>query len=77
VIPMKENVGMIDRMIRFILAIIFIILGFVYSPWWFLPAAIALITGLVGWCGLYTVFGWSTCGAGKPLPKPAKKAKKK
>ncbi|GIU68846.1 MAG: hypothetical protein KatS3mg002_0082 [Candidatus Woesearchaeota archaeon] len=62
---MKENVGMIDRLIRFIIAIIFIILGFLYSPWWFIIAAIALITGLLGWCGLYSLFGWNTCKMNK------------
>lgn len=75
---MKENVGMIDRMVRFILAIIFIILGFMYSAWWFVPAAIALITGLLGWCGLYAVLGINTCNTkGVKIAKPAKKAVKK
>jgi hypothetical protein len=72
---MKENVGMIDRMIRFILAIIFIILGFMHSYWWFIPAAVALITGLLGWCGLYAVFGISTCSSKEV--KTAKSAKKR
>lgn len=63
--PMNENVGMIDRMIRFIIAIIFIILGFLYSPWWFIIAAIALITALLGWCGLYSLLGINTCKVNK------------
>ncbi|MEM4637757.1 MAG: DUF2892 domain-containing protein [Candidatus Woesearchaeota archaeon] len=62
---MNENVGMIDRMIRFIIAIIFIILGFLYSPWWFIIAAIALITALLGWCGLYSLLGINTCKVNK------------
>jgi len=62
---MNENVGMIDRMIRFIIAIIFIILGFLYSPWWFIVAAIALITALLGWCGLYAILGINTCKVDK------------
>ena len=80
---MNENVGMIDRMVRFILAIIFIILGFMYSYWWFLPAAVALITGLVGWCGLYALFGISTnqtkkvkaTAKARKIVKPAKRKK--
>lgn len=78
---MNENVGMIDRMIRFIIAIIFIILGFLYSPWWFIVAAVALITALLGWCGLYAVLGINTCKAEKakktekPVKKPSKKKK--
>jgi hypothetical protein len=76
---MNENVGMVDRMIRFIIAIIFIILGFVYSPWWFIVAAVALITALLGWCCLYSVFGWNTCNVKtvKQVSKPAKKSAKK
>jgi hypothetical protein len=77
--PMNENVGMVDRMIRFIVAIIFIILGFVYSPWWFIVAAIALITALLGWCGLYSLFGWntSTVKEVKQTSRSVKKAAKK
>jgi len=52
---MIENIGVADRMIRFIVAIIFIIIGFVVSPWWFIIAAIALLTGILGWCGLYSI----------------------
>ena len=58
---MGQNVGMADRIVRIILAVVFIILALVYSAWWFIPAVIALVTGIVGWCGLYTLFGWNTC----------------
>jgi len=76
---MNENVGMVDRLIRFIIAIIFIILGFMYTPWWFIVAAIALITALLGWCGIYTLFGCNTCNVKtvKQVTKPGKKAAKK
>lgn len=75
---MKENIGMIDRMIRFVVAIIFIILGFVYSPWWFIGAAIALFTALIGWCALYALLGWSTNKPAETKPKKlGKKARKK
>ena len=68
---MGQNVGMADRIVRIILAVVFIILALIYSPWWFIPAVIALVTGIVGWCGLYALFGWNTC----PVEaKPAKKA---
>lgn len=65
-----KNVGGIDRGIRVIagLALGFAafntagpaayILGF--------AALIALITGLVGWCGLYTLLGVNTCKIDKP-----------
>ena len=57
-----ENIGIIDRMIRFVIAIIFIVLGFTISPWWFIIAALALITALLGWCWLYALLGISTTG---------------
>lgn len=77
-ICMGQNVGMADRMVRIILAVVFIILALLYSPWWFIPAVIALVTGIVGWCGLYELFGWSTCPTGKPVKQaPVKKAAKK
>jgi hypothetical protein len=78
---MEENVGLADRMLRFVFAIIFIILGFKYSWWWFLPAAIALITGLLGWCGLYTLLKCNTCTptmkSAKTVKVPSKAASKK
>ncbi|MGV8141992.1 MAG: YgaP family membrane protein [Candidatus Woesearchaeota archaeon] len=69
---MDQNVGMTDRILRIVLAVAFIILAVLYSPWWYIPAVIALVTGIVGWCGLYTLFGWNTC----PLPAKNVKAKK-
>jgi hypothetical protein len=75
---MGQNVGMADRIVRIILAVVFIILALVYSPWWFIPAVIALVTGIVGWCPIYALFKRNTCTAEKPAKKaPVKKAAKK
>jgi len=74
---MGQNVGIADRIVRIVLAVVFIILALVYNPWWYLPAAIALITGIIGWCGLYTLFGWNTCPVGKPAKAVKKVAKRK
>jgi cytochrome c biogenesis protein ResB len=74
---MGQNVGMADRIIRIILAVVFIILALMYSPWWFIPAVIALVTGIVGWCGLYSLFKWNTSAQAKPVRAPAKKSAKK
>jgi membrane protein implicated in regulation of membrane protease activity len=79
---MEQNVGMTDRMIRIILGVVFIILALLgdskYSLLWFIPAVIALVTGMVGWCGLYQVFGWNTNIAAKQAntTKPVKAVKK-
>ena len=74
---MKENVGYIDRMIRFVIAIVFIIIGITVSPWWYIVAVFALVTGLIGWCPVYAMLGISTKGAveAKTASKPAKKAR--
>jgi hypothetical protein len=76
---MDQNVGMADRIVRIILGVVFVILALVYSYWWFIPAVVALVTGIVGWCGLYALFKWNTNSAVKPVrkAKPVKKAKKK
>lgn len=68
---MKTNVGKTDKIIRFIIAAILAglyvsgavkgTLGIVL-----LVAAIVLAaTGLIGFCGLYTLFGINTCPAEK------------
>lgn len=64
---MKKNVGTFDAIIRFIIAAgigvmiyreiltgtLAILLGIV--------AVVLLITGLVGWCGIYRLLGIRTC----------------
>jgi uncharacterized membrane protein len=64
---MKKNMGMVDRILRIILAIVVAVL--IYMGTLTGTAAIVLgiiagvflITALVGSCGLYTVIGASTC----------------
>jgi len=62
---MKKNVGMTDKIIRYVLAAVFIVLGIIFSYWWFIPAAIALITAIFSWCGLYSIFGMNTAKSKK------------
>ena len=58
---MKKNVGKTDKMIRIVLGIIFLILGYTVSPWFYLFAVIDLITAFTGFCLLYSLFGINTC----------------
>lgn len=58
---MKKNVGQTDKIFRIILGIVIAVLGLVYQSWWGLLAIIPLGTGLVGYCGLYSLLGVSTC----------------
>ena len=62
---MEKNEGNLDRVIRIVLGLALIAYAL------FMPAAplavfawigvIPLVTGLVGWCPLYRIFGMSTC----------------
>ncbi len=56
------NEGSVDRLIRVIVGIVVIALVFVgpKTPWGWL-GLVPLITGLVGWCPAYTLFGIKTC----------------
>ncbi|KLT73838.1 membrane protein [Neisseria arctica] len=57
-----KNIGSSDRIIRIVIGIILISLVFVgpQTLWGWL-GLIPLATGLLGWCGLYTLLGINTC----------------
>lgn len=60
---MKQNVGSIDRIIRVVLGLVIIALGFYFNSWLGAIGIIPLFTAAVGWCPLYMPFGLSTCPA--------------
>lgn len=64
---MPINEGRLDRIIRVIAGAAIISLVFVgpQSPWGWL-GVVPLLTGLVGFCPAYALFGVNTCGAPKP-----------
>ena len=59
------NEGGFDRALRVIAGLVLLALFFLYpdASWrnWTLIGVIPLLTGLVGWCPLYRMFGLSTC----------------
>ena len=63
----KTNEGSFDRILRVVVGIVILALYFVYpeASWryWALIGIIPLLTGLVGWCPLYSMLGLSTCPA--------------
>jgi hypothetical protein len=65
-----KNVGNVDRVIRLVagLALAFGAYRASGPAVYVLYAAsgIAVLTGLVGWCGLYTLLGVNTCRIDKP-----------
>ena len=59
---MKRNEAIWDRMIRVVLGAGLLSLVFVgpQTPWG-IVGVVPLLTGIVGFCPLYRVFGLSTC----------------
>ncbi len=58
---MKKNVGKLDSIIRIIVALIIFAAGFYFKSWWGLLGLIPLLTGITGYCALYSLFGIKTC----------------
>jgi len=60
---MKCNIGKTDRIIRALIGLIVIAVGVYLKSWWGAIGLVALFTASIGWYGLYTLFGISTCKA--------------
>ena len=61
----KTNEGSIDRILRVVIGAA-LILGFFLNrdgaySWLYLIGIVPLVTGLIGTCPLYSIFGISTC----------------
>ncbi|KZE34462.1 DUF2892 family protein [Crenobacter luteus] len=59
---MQCNIGKTERVIRVLAGLAIVSLAFVgpQSPWAWLGLA-PLVTGLIGWCPPYALFGINTC----------------
>jgi hypothetical protein len=57
---MKTNVGSTDRIVRIILGLVIIALGFYFRSWWGVVGIVALVTGLLNFCPAYNLIGFST-----------------
>ncbi|MBD3248573.1 DUF2892 domain-containing protein [Candidatus Woesearchaeota archaeon] len=57
---MEKNIGKTDKIIRAIAAIIFIVLGHIYTPWFYIIPALLLFTILTGSCLPYKILGINT-----------------
>jgi hypothetical protein len=61
---MKANVGGIDKVLRILVGALLLALVFMLeSPlnWWGLVGVVPLFTGLLGYCPLYSLLGFSSC----------------
>jgi membrane protein implicated in regulation of membrane protease activity len=59
---MTQNVGGIDRALRIIIGLVLISLVFIGPQTaWGWVGVVPLLTGLIGWCPPYSLFGFNTC----------------
>jgi Protein of unknown function (DUF2892) len=61
---MTRNEGPFDRLARIVagLVLLFMAIKGLYTPWTWI-GVVPLLTGLIGWCPAYALFGWNTCKA--------------
>ncbi len=62
----KTNESMTDRVIRVVVGIVMLAIYFMFPTllgswnWLWLIGIIPLVTGAIGWCAIYQIFGMST-----------------
>lgn len=66
---MDINVGTLDRTFRILVGLALIAAAFgaygpAYATGWGWIGLVPLLTGLIGWCPVYTLIGVDTCGKG-------------
>ncbi len=63
---MKTNEGNVDRVVRVVAGLAILSLAFVgpQTPWAYL-GIVPVLTGLIGFCPAYAIFGINTCGIPK------------
>lgn len=58
---MQFNVGTTDRILRIIVGLVILGLGYFYGTWLGLIGIVPILTGIVKFCPAYLPFGISTC----------------
>lgn len=58
---MTKNIGGFDKIARIILGLGFVIWALINGPIWAWIGIIPLVTGLIGWCPIYSLLGVKTC----------------
>lgn len=67
---MNRNVGGIDRILRIVagLALIGLAATGTVGAWGYI-GVLPLLTGAIGWCPPYAIFGWNTCSHKTDAPQ--------
>ncbi len=63
---MEKNIGVLDKSVRIILGIVMLVAGLIFQSWWWLLGLAPLLTGILGYCPLYTLMGFNTGGGYVP-----------
>lgn len=67
---MKPNIGSLDRVVRLVVGVALLAVGYYYESGWGLLGLIPILTAVVRFCPAYTLFHLNTCGAkAEPTPK--------
>jgi hypothetical protein len=57
---MTANVGSADKIIRIVLGLVILVVGYLNQSWWGLVGLVPIITAFVGFCPAYGLVGIST-----------------
>lgn len=57
---MKTNVGSPDRIVRFVVGLVIIALGFYFKSWWGIIGIVPITTASLNFCPVYNLIGIST-----------------
>ncbi len=58
---MTINIGSIDRLLRIIVGVTILGLGYYHQTWWGLVGLVPLLTASIRFCPLYSLVGMNTC----------------
>ena len=61
---MCKNVGTVDRVIRIVLGLVILGVGWYFGSWLGLIGLVPIITAAIRWCPLYCPLKMSTCSKG-------------
>lgn len=61
------NLGNVDRTARVLVGLIILIVSVVMQSWWGVLGLALIVTGTVGYCGAYSLFGITTCKLELPV----------
>ena len=76
---MKTNIGSTDRIIRIVIGLVILGVGYYFKSWWGLVGLLPIATAVFRFCPGYAPFGFSTCavkpedkgGQAPPAPGPS------